>query len=132
MNLLGLERLIGAGLVVVVMAIMIRRWLRAGSAERRAVAPVVVAGSAALLALGWTVVFDLLGDPLGALPATISRYTFATVPLAVLFVFAQRRARHDRRADCRARRNKRSARPAPSAGADTRRSLVGAGLLVSR
>jgi signal transduction histidine kinase len=90
-NLLGLERILGAVLAVAVTAILIRRWLKAGSAERRAVLPVVVAGCATLAALGWTVIFDLLGDPLGSLPATVFRYTFASVPLAVLFVFLQRR-----------------------------------------
>jgi signal transduction histidine kinase len=88
---LGLQRLIGAVLIVTVIGLLVWRWLRAGAAQRRAVAPVLVAGCATLTALGWTVLFDLLGDPLGALPATVFRYMFATVPLAVLFVFLQRR-----------------------------------------
>ena len=58
-------------LVAIVIALLIRRWLRAGAAQRRAVAPVLVAGALTLAALGWTVVFDLLGDPLGALPANV-------------------------------------------------------------
>ena len=54
---------------------LVRRWLRASPAQRRAVAPVLVAGCASLAALVWTVVFDLLGDPLGALPAHVWFYT---------------------------------------------------------
>jgi len=51
---------------------------------------VLVAGCAMLAALVWTVVFDLLGDPLNALPAEVCYYTIALVPIAVLFVFLQR------------------------------------------
>jgi signal transduction histidine kinase len=88
---LGLQRLVGAVLIVIIIALLIKRWLRASAAQRRAVAPVLVAGCATLAALGWTVVFDLLGDPLGALPATVYFTLMATVPVAVLFVFLQRR-----------------------------------------
>ena len=88
---LGLQRLIGAVLIVTVIALLIRRWLRASAAQRRAVWPVLVAGCATLAALGWTVVFDLLGEPLGALPANVYFTLMATVPVAVLFVFLQRR-----------------------------------------
>src|SRR5262249_24376322 len=34
---------------------------------------------------------DLLSDPFGSVPATVFFYTFASVPIAVLIVFAQRR-----------------------------------------
>jgi signal transduction histidine kinase len=88
---LGLQRLVGVVLIVTVIAVLVQRWLRAGAAERRAVSPVLVAGCATLTALGWTVVFDLLGDPLGALPANVYFTVMATVPVAVLFVFLQRR-----------------------------------------
>ncbi|MGO9750091.1 MAG: histidine kinase [Solirubrobacteraceae bacterium] len=88
---LNLQRLLGFVLVVTVITVLVRRWLRASAAQRRAVAPVLVAGCAALAALAWTVVFDLLGDPLNALPANVWFYTMATVPIAVLFVFLQRR-----------------------------------------
>jgi signal transduction histidine kinase len=88
---LGLQRLIGAVLIVTVIALLAQRWLRAGAAQRHAVWPVLVAGCATLIALGWTVVFDLLGDPLGALPANVYFTLMATVPVAVLFVFVQRR-----------------------------------------
>ena len=51
----------------------------------------LVAGCASLAALVWTVTFDLLGDPLSSLPANVWFYTTAMVPIAVLFVFLQRR-----------------------------------------
>jgi signal transduction histidine kinase len=90
-NWLALQKLIGAPLIAAVMTLLITRWLRAGAAQRRAVAPVLVAGCATLTALGATVILDLLGDPLGALPANVYFTLMATVPVAVLFVFLQRR-----------------------------------------
>jgi signal transduction histidine kinase len=90
-NWLALQRLIGAPLIAAIIALLIKRWLRASGAQRRAVAPVLVAGCATLAALAWTVVFDLLGDPLGALPASVYFILMAAVPVAVLFVFLQRR-----------------------------------------
>ena len=92
LNWLSLQRLIGIVLIVTVIMLLVDA-LAAGrsAAQRRAVAPVLVAGCATLAALGWTVVFDLLGDPLGALPANVYFTVMATVPVAVLFVFLQRR-----------------------------------------
>jgi signal transduction histidine kinase len=90
-NWLDLQRLIGAPLIAAIIALLIKRWLRASAAQRREVAPVLVAGCATLAALGCTVILDLLGDPLGALPANIYFTLMATVPVAVLFVFLQRR-----------------------------------------
>jgi signal transduction histidine kinase len=88
---LGLQRLLGAALVATIIALLLKRWLRASAPQRRAVAPVLVAGCVTLAALVWTAVFDLLGDPLGAFPAHVWFFTMATVPVAVLFVFLQRR-----------------------------------------
>jgi len=88
---LNLERLLGAVLLVTLITVLAGRWLQASRAQRRAVAPVLVAGCASLAALVWTVTFDLLGDPLGSLPANVWFYTTATIPIAVLFVFLQRR-----------------------------------------
>ncbi|MGO9820862.1 MAG: histidine kinase [Solirubrobacteraceae bacterium] len=87
----NLERLLGGVLILIVIARLVRRWLRASPASRHAVAPVLVAGCASLAALVWTVTFDLLGDPLSSLPATVWFYTTAMVPIAVLYVFVQRR-----------------------------------------
>jgi signal transduction histidine kinase len=88
---LNLQRLLGGVLVVSVITVLVRRWRSAGAARRRAVAPVLAAGCACLAALALTVVLDLVGDPLGALPAHVWFYSMATVPFAVLFVFLQRR-----------------------------------------
>lgn len=88
---LSLQRLIGAVLLVTVIVVMLRRWLLAGAAQRHAVAPVLVAGCATLAALTATVCLDLAGDPLGALPANVYFALMATVPVAVMFVFLQRR-----------------------------------------
>jgi signal transduction histidine kinase len=90
-GLLNLQRLLGGVLVIIVIGRLVRRWLRASKAERRAVAPVLVAGCATLAALTWDIVEDLTGNPFGALPASVFQYTFATVPIAVLIVFLQRR-----------------------------------------
>lgn len=87
---LGLERLVAGVVLTIIIAVLVRRWLAASAAQRRAVAPVLVAGCAMLAALVWTVTFDLLGDPLSAFPAQVWYYTIATVPIAVLFVFLQR------------------------------------------
>jgi signal transduction histidine kinase len=88
---LNLQRLLGSVLVVTVITVLVRRWLKASAPQRRAVAPVLVAGCTTLAALVWTVTFDLLGDPLNALPAHVWFLTMATVPIAVMFVFLQRR-----------------------------------------
>jgi signal transduction histidine kinase len=88
---INLRNLLAIPLIVAVITLLVRRWLRASAAQRRAVAPVLVAGCATLAALTATVVLDLLGDPLGALPANVYFTLMATVPVAVLFVFLQRR-----------------------------------------
>jgi signal transduction histidine kinase len=50
-----------------------------------------VTGFATFAALLWNVGSDLFGSPWGALPANVWFYTMATVPVAVMFVFLQRR-----------------------------------------
>ena len=91
LNLLNLQRLVGSILLVVIVAMVIRRWGRASSARRHAVAPVLVAGCATFLALAVTATLDLFGDPLNALPSNVFFYLSATVPIAVMFVLLQRR-----------------------------------------
>jgi signal transduction histidine kinase len=90
-HLLDLQRLGGAVLTVTAIVLLLWRWLQASPPQRRAVAPVLIAGSATLLALTGTIVNDLLSDPFGSVPANVFFYTFASVPIAVLVVFAQRR-----------------------------------------
>jgi signal transduction histidine kinase len=88
---LALERLIGGALLVAVIVLLVWRWWRASGPQRRADAPVILAGCATLAAIVWTVVDDLIGSPLGALPANVYFAISATVPVAVLYVFLQRR-----------------------------------------
>ena len=90
LNLLGLQRLVGSALLLVIVAILIGRWRRASTARRRAVAPVLVAGCATFVALAATATLDLFGDPLSSLPANVFFYLSATVPIAVMWVFLQR------------------------------------------
>jgi signal transduction histidine kinase len=90
LNLLGLQRLLGSALLIVIVGVLIRRWLRASTARRRAVAPVLVTGCTAFIALATTATLDLFGDPLNSLPANVFFYLTATVPIAVMFVFLQR------------------------------------------
>ena len=89
--LLGLQRAIGGALTVTAAVLQVTRWWRGGAAQRRAQAPVLVAGCLTLAALTVTIVDDLLGGPLGSLPADVFFYAAATVPGAVLLVFLQRR-----------------------------------------
>lgn len=88
---LALQRIVGGALILTVIGVLVRRWLQASAAQRRAVALVFGAGGATLVALTWTIVEDLIGDPLGALPANVYFTLMAAVPLAVLLVFLQRR-----------------------------------------
>ncbi len=91
MKWLGLQRLIGAVLLPIIIAVLVKRWVRAGPAQRRADAPVLIAGSVTLAALCVTVVLDLFGDPLSSRPATVYFTSMALVPIAIVFVFLQRR-----------------------------------------
>jgi signal transduction histidine kinase len=88
---LGLRDLVGLAAIVIAVVALGERWRRASAPQRRANAPVLVAGCATFVALIWNLVDDLIGSPLGALPANVWFYTTATVPVAVLFVFLQRR-----------------------------------------
>jgi signal transduction histidine kinase len=90
-GLLDLQRILGGALAAVVIGLSVARWLRASRPQRRASAPVLWAGSLALVALIGTIVNDELASPLGRTPSNLFFYAFATVPLAVLFVFLQRR-----------------------------------------
>jgi signal transduction histidine kinase len=88
---LGLRDLFGIGLILCMIWLLGRRWTRASAPQRRAVLPVLVTGCATLMALIWDVGNDLIGAPLGALPANVWFYAMATVPVAVMVVFLQRR-----------------------------------------
>jgi signal transduction histidine kinase len=88
---LGLRDLVGLAVIVIAIFVLGERWRRASTPQRRASAPVLVAGCATLVALIWNIAEDLAGSPQGALPAHAWFWTTATVPVAVLFVFLQRR-----------------------------------------
>jgi signal transduction histidine kinase len=88
---LALEHLLGILLIAIVIGLLARRWWRASAPQRRASAPVLVTGCATLVALIGDIVDEVLGSPLGALPADVWFYAMATVPVAVLFVLLQRR-----------------------------------------
>jgi signal transduction histidine kinase len=89
--LLNLQRLFGAVLIAVALAVLVARWLQASAASRRAVAPVMVAGAATFVALIATIIDDLAGTPLKSGPAEVFFYVSATVPVAITIVFLQRR-----------------------------------------
>jgi signal transduction histidine kinase len=90
-TILDLQRILGGALAFAVICVVAARWARASRPERRAAAPVLLAGSFALTALIGTIVNDETGGPLGRTPSITFFYAFATVPVAVLVVFLQRR-----------------------------------------
>jgi signal transduction histidine kinase len=118
LNLLGLQRLVGSALLLVIVALLIGRWRRASKARRRAVAPVLVAGCATFVALAATATLDLFGDPLNALPANVFFYLTATVPIAVMWVLLQRQLARGGVAGLVVELG------TPSAGADLRQALA--------
>jgi len=91
LTLLNLQRLLGAILTLTAVVLLTTRWLRASRPQRREVTWVLIAGNATLLALTFTVIDDLLGNPLSSTPAKIWFATLALVPIAVIATFARRR-----------------------------------------
>jgi signal transduction histidine kinase len=91
LGILDWQRVLGGALALLVIVLVVARWTRATRPERRAAAPVLLAGTVALAALIGTIMNDLTGDPFGRAPSLAFFYAFATVPVAVLIVFLQRR-----------------------------------------
>jgi signal transduction histidine kinase len=85
------QRGIGVVLSLFTVALLVRRWQRASAPERRAVAPVLWAGSAMFAVLAFSVANDIFAHPLGEGPAWIRELVFASIPVAVLAVLLQRR-----------------------------------------
>jgi signal transduction histidine kinase len=85
------QRSVGVVLSAFTVALLVRRWRRASVPERRAVAPVLWAGSAMFAALAFSVANDILDQPLGQGPAWTRELVFAALPVAVLAVLLQRR-----------------------------------------
>jgi signal transduction histidine kinase len=84
-------RILGGASIVTTVVIVASRWARASAAQRREVAPVLIAGCATFASLTFTIVDDLLGNPTGRLAANVFFYTAAALPVAVLAVFLRRR-----------------------------------------
>jgi signal transduction histidine kinase len=91
LGILNWQRVLGGALALAVIVLVLARWTGATRPERRAAAPVLLAGTFALAALIGTITNDLAGDPFGRTPSVAFFYAFATVPVAVLIVFLQRR-----------------------------------------
>src|SRR4029453_17375526 len=74
------QRSVGVALSAFTVALLVRRWRRASVPERRAVAPVLWAGSAMFAALAFSVANDILDQPLGQGPAWTRELVFAALP----------------------------------------------------
>jgi signal transduction histidine kinase len=90
-GLLQFQRISGLFLVAVTVGLLVGRWRRASRPERRAIAPVFLTGGLALAALMVSIVSDVIDSPNGDFYGRVAYYALATVPVAVLFVFLQRR-----------------------------------------
>jgi signal transduction histidine kinase len=88
---LQLQRLTGVVLALLTVLLLIRRWRAASAPQRRAVAPVLWAGSATLAVLAVSIANDIVGQPLGQAAKWAVACIFASVPVAVLLVMLQRR-----------------------------------------
>ena len=89
--LLQFQRVAGLAVILAGIGVVIARWRRASRPQRRAVAPVLLAGGVAFAALSASIIVDVFGLPNGDLYGRIAYYAFAAVPVAVLLVFLQRR-----------------------------------------
>ena len=85
------QRVGGALLALLTVALLVRRWRAASRPQRRSVAPVLWAGSATIVVLAVSIVNDVVGEPLGQAAKWVLSAVFAAVPLAVLVVLLQRR-----------------------------------------
>jgi signal transduction histidine kinase len=82
----------GAGVLVLLAAIALLavRWRRASEAMRRAIAPVLWAGSATLALAAVAVTNEVLGKAWGHEPLRLMLLAFSALPVAILFSFLQR------------------------------------------
>ena len=90
-GLLQFQRVAGVAVIVAGIGVVIARWRRASRPQRRAAAPVLLAGGVAFAALTASIVADVFGLRNGDVYGRVAYYAFAAVPVAVLFVFVQRR-----------------------------------------
>jgi PAS domain S-box-containing protein len=75
----------GLALIVLVVAILVRRWRAAGPALRRLLWPVLFSGSATLVAIGLVVIADQFSSRVADGLSILFLLTFASVPFAFLF-----------------------------------------------
>jgi signal transduction histidine kinase len=89
--ILEVQRTAGVLVALATAFLLVRRWRAATAPQRRAVAPVLWAGSATVLLLAVSIANDAVDDPLGQAPKWAVYFVFASVPVAVLIVLLQQR-----------------------------------------
>jgi signal transduction histidine kinase len=89
--ILELQRTAGVALAVATVVLLVRRWRAATAPQRRAVAPVLWAGSATVILLAVSIANDVVDEPLGQAAKWAVYCVFASVPVAVLVVLLQQR-----------------------------------------
>src|SRR3954469_3576814 len=85
------QRIVGFALSVFTIGLLVRRVRRASRPQRRAAAPVLLAGSATFAALAFSVGNDIVDGPLYVVADWIRTCALASVPVAVLTVLLRRR-----------------------------------------
>lgn len=89
--ILEVQRTAGVVVALATALLLVRRWRAATAPQRRAVAPVLWAGSATVLLLAVSIANDAVDDPLGQAAKWAVYCVFASVPVAVLIVLLQQR-----------------------------------------
>jgi PAS domain S-box-containing protein len=94
-----LVTLFGLGLIVTVVAILVRRWRSASQALRRLLRPVIGAGVATLVSIGLVVIADLVSSTAADAFQLLFFLSFSAVPVAFLFGILQSRLARSSAAD---------------------------------
>jgi signal transduction histidine kinase len=89
-DLMQAQRVAGLCVIAAMICVVVARWRQATIPQRHAGAPVLLAGTAAFAALTASILADVFALPHGDFYGEIAYYTFAALPIAVLFVFLQR------------------------------------------
>jgi signal transduction histidine kinase len=89
-DLMQLQRVAGLAVILTGIGVLLTRWRGASGPQRKAAAPVLLAGAVAFAALTMSIVADVFALPHGDFYGRLAYYAFAAVPVAVLFVFLQR------------------------------------------
>ncbi|HET7012332.1 MAG TPA: histidine kinase [Streptosporangiaceae bacterium] len=90
-GLLQFQRTVGLAIMVSTACLLAVRLARASHAQRRVMAPVLLAGIVAALTLLASVAADIVNAPSDATLSRIAGYALTAVPLSVLIAYAQRR-----------------------------------------